>query len=62
MPRLDRTGPKGEGSQSGRGLGKCSPREEKKENKQDAEENFKGRGLVRGRGKGRGQGLGRGRL
>ena len=26
MPRLDRTGPEGKGSQTGRGLGKCKPK------------------------------------
>lgn len=29
MPRLDGTGPEGEGPRTGRGMGKCSPEEEK---------------------------------
>ncbi|WP_372645521.1 DUF5320 domain-containing protein [Ancylomarina sp.] len=28
MPRLDRTGPEGKGSQTGRGLGKCHSKQE----------------------------------
>lgn len=48
MPGFDRTGPKGEGSKTGRGLGKCSPDKETNE-----------RGLGRGLGRGQGRGLGR---
>lgn len=63
MPRLDRTGPKGKGSRSGRGLGKCNSQGEKHDAQNDSEEKVTGRGLGRGfgakRGKGRGQGLGR---
>lgn len=27
MPRFDRTGPKGQGSKTGRGMGKCNPQD-----------------------------------
>ena len=46
MPRLDGTGPRGLGSSTGRGLGKCNQSVRA--------------GFVRGRGFGRGVGLGRG--
>jgi len=53
MPRLDKTGPEGEGPLTGRGLGKCS--------KKDFEEKVKRyvRRGKRGRGRGRGRGFGK---
>ena len=53
MPRLDGTGPRNEGSKTGRGLGKCS---DKKENGSGREENQE-----RGRGRGREENQGRGK-
>ncbi|MDA3823615.1 MAG: DUF5320 domain-containing protein [Bacteroidales bacterium] len=65
MPGLDRTGPNGEGSKTGRGLGKCNP--ETKDSANDAQnDNFPGwgrrfrAGFGRGNGSGQGRGLGRG--
>jgi len=53
MPRGDRTGPRGEGPRTGRGLGDCKGN--------DSRTNT-GRGLGIGRGQGGpGKGLGRGR-
>ncbi len=51
MPGLDKTGPMGQGSKTGRRMGNC-----KTEN--ETEELGAGRGLGRGRGRGRGMGLG----
>lgn len=65
MPGFDRTGPQGQGSQKGRGLGKCNPNI-KKSDEQNATNEFsigramrRGRGLFKGFrfGKGRGSGL-----
>lgn len=61
MPGLDSTGPQGQGSRSGRGLGKCNPRGEQQDTQNTSEENVRGRGLGRGRGRGNGNGNGRGR-
>jgi len=55
MPGGDATGPQGQGSQTGRGLGKCNPSSETKEN-------FLGFGRGMGRGGGRGRGIGLGRF
>ena len=41
MPRLDRTGPKGKGSRSGRGLGKCNSHGEKQDAQNDSEEKLR---------------------
>lgn len=64
MPGLDRTGPDGQGSQTGRRLGKCNPKKPKTDENLASENTEKplGRGLGRrkGRGQGRGQGLGNG--
>ena len=68
MPRLNRRGPKGEGSMTGRKMGQCNP--DNKGKKEDeitqnndsssvTEQGF-GLGLGRGRGLGCGHGLGRG--
>ncbi|MBN1952791.1 MAG: DUF5320 domain-containing protein [Bacteroidales bacterium] len=61
MPGFDRTGPEGQGSQTGRRLGKCNPNARKTENQQNADEFSMGLGLRRGRGASRGSGMGNGR-
>ena len=71
MPGFDRTGPNGQGSQTGRGLGKCNPKNQKLNEQVDQEDYSRGlgggfgRGRVRNRwrgfGLGQGRGLGRGR-
>lgn len=53
MPGLDRTGPEGKGSQTGRGLGKCNPNNQKTDEQLDEKE------FPAGRGRGAGNGLGR---
>ena len=71
MPGLDRTGPEGRGSRTGRELGKCNPDSQSKgtdtaSNDVPDERGF-GRGFGRGGGQGRnrfrggGRGLGRNR-
>jgi hypothetical protein len=64
MPGLDRTGPEGQGSRTGREMGKCTSRSEAPSIQDRDSENERvsglGRGLGRGPGKGRGRGLGRG--
>jgi hypothetical protein len=64
MPGLDRTGPEGQGSRTGREMGKCTSQSEAPsiQDRDSENEHFKGlgRGLGRGPGKGRGRGLGRG--
>lgn len=52
MPGFDRTGPTGQGSQTGRGLGKCNPKNKDVDN--EIQKNF-----TFGRGRGLGRGLGR---
>ena len=68
MPGFDRTGPGGEGSMTGRKMGRCNP--DSPVNKGEEEQYLPGRGLAmrRGRGAGRpgrregmGRGLARGR-
>lgn len=61
MPGLNRTGPEGEGSRTGRGMGKCNP--DSKSNGPDttSEDVQNERGFRRGSGRGRGQGQGQGR-
>jgi len=59
MPGLDRTGPEGKGSRSGRGLGKCKDPENSKMTEFNSSEESWGRGRGFGRGRGRGQGRGR---
>jgi hypothetical protein len=64
MPRFDSTGPEGNGSRTGRGLGKCKPNSQQSESQNNPEDVPMGRraGLRSGRGRGNGNGLGRGRL
>lgn len=64
MPNYDRTGPQGEGSLTGRQMGKCNP--ENKDTEPDDstpgqgfQNRFRG-GQEMGQGRGRGRGLGRG--
>ena len=54
MPARDRTGPRGQGSRTGWGMGHCRGRE-------DRTSGPGGRGFGMGRGRGRGMGPGRGR-
>lgn len=75
MPGLNRRGPNGEGSRTGRGLGRCNPQNKGKTEEEilqsrmennSNEEFFYGRdqqqgyGMGRRRGRGNGLGLGRG--
>jgi hypothetical protein len=56
MSRLDKTGPTGQGSKTGRGLGRCNP--DFKENfTQNDEDNYP-RHFGKGRGRGRSEGSG----
>ncbi len=65
MPGLDRTGPEGQGSGTGRLLGDCNPRNRRTGQQQPYEEystgHKRGRGLKNRRGPFDGQGRGRGR-
>ena len=64
MPRFDRTGPKGQGSRTGRGMGKCNPDNQKANEQVDANESPEELDNKSGGGKGRrsrfGKGAGRG--
>jgi hypothetical protein len=59
MPGLDRTGPEGRGSRTGRRFGKCNP--DSQSNETDTTSNYfpDGRGLGRGLGRGGAQGRNR---
>lgn len=62
MPRLDGTGPLGEGSRTGRGLGNCNPNNKEKINNNDtvkAEDNLNNQNTFKKPLYGRGLGLGR---
>jgi hypothetical protein len=65
MPGLDRTGPEGQGSRTGRQMGKCASKSEEATDQnmdmEDVRGRGPGRGFGRGLGKGRGRGFGRGR-
>ena len=52
MPRGDKTGPEGKGALTGRGLGGCSPEDEKDIKKKTDWRAALGRKLGRGRGRG----------
>jgi hypothetical protein len=52
MPGLDRTGPQGQGSRTGRQLGRCTPRDNQPDESPEAE-NLTGKGKLPGRGLGR---------
>lgn len=73
MPGFDKTGPMGQGSQTGRKAGKCNPNNELSSEVINADrprrrlfgflngdQNASGRGLGRGRGRGLGRGFGQG--
>lgn len=66
MPRLNRTGPMGEGPMTGRRMGRCNPdnkgktEDEITQNQGSSSINEQGFGLGQGRGLGRGRGPGRG--
>ncbi len=71
MPGLNRKGPLGEGSMTGRKMGRCNPENRGKTDDEiiqnripESSETKKGIGwgLGRGRGRGLGRGLGRGRF
>ena len=55
MPQGDRTGPQGQGPQTGRGMGKCGPKDGT-----PAPRGQGGIGTGRGRGRGTGRGVSRG--
>ena len=60
MPALDKTGPLGKGSLTGRGLGECTLVKSEKEFSKNWAKRFKrpyGRGNGRGRGRGMGSGI-----
>ncbi len=69
MPGFDRTGPEGQGSQTGRKMGKCNSNNRETTEQFDVNETSRGlgrkfgqgigRGFGRGTGKGAGRGLGR---
>lgn len=59
MPGLDRTGPEGQGSRTGRQMGKCASKPEESNSKDLSAETETGR-PVRGFGRGRGRRFGRG--
>lgn len=70
MPGLNRRGPNGEGPMTGRKMGRCNPDNKGKtddeilQNRNETNQgqgNFFGRGLGRGKGRGFGKGLGLGR-
>jgi hypothetical protein len=56
MPQGDRTGPQGQGPQTGRSQGKCSPK-----GRIPAPQGQGGMGAARGQGRGSGRGSGRGK-
>lgn len=56
MPGFDRTGPYGQGSRTGRELGKCNPANQKSNAETDEKEYPRGAGYRFGRGRGRGAG------
>lgn len=56
MPRGDRTGPRGQGPKTGKGLGKCNPK-----GGPITPQGQKGTGSGRGAGQGAGRGAGQGR-
>jgi len=68
MPQGDRTGPQGQGPKSGRGMGKCGPKDGTPAPQGQGgmgagrgQGRGSGRGAARGKSRGRGSGQGRGR-
>lgn len=60
MPRLDKTGPEGKGSQTGRKMGKCNPEGQGRNRTEDAD-NSAGTRKRDGSGAGQGAGAGKGK-
>jgi hypothetical protein len=60
MPGFDRTGPEGQGSQTGRKMGKCNPNKQGTNEQLDVDETSSGFGRRFGRGVRKGFGFGRG--
>ena len=63
MPNLNRRGPNGEGSRTGRGLGRCNPQNKGKTDEEilrDRTENDSNQEIFYGRGRQLGYGQGRG--
>lgn len=58
MPGFNRTGPEGKGSQTGRKLGKCNPKNQKNDEQTASEDKLIERGQGRGLGRRRGSRLG----
>ena len=56
MPGFDRTGPNGQGSRTGRNMGKCNPENRNSDMHFGSEDSERGKGLKRGGGRGRGFG------
>ena len=56
MPGLDRTGPEGTGSRTGRGFGKCNPESQSNGTNTTSNDVPDERGFRRGFGRGRAQG------
>jgi len=50
MPGFNRTGPMGEGALTGRGLGRCNPKNENQDDNITQADFRRGRGFGRGRG------------
>ena len=59
MPRFDKTGPGGQGSQTGRGLGKCNPKKENNSKQEMSDERHYGLGRKKSGGLRRWLGLGK---
>jgi hypothetical protein len=60
MPGLDRTGPEGKGSRTGRQMGKCANKDSSDPDPETPLGREPGSGLGRGLGRGMGRGMGRG--
>jgi len=56
MPNLDGTGPRGQGSKTGRGMGKCNPDNKPQESPKTGQGLGLGKGMAAGRGRGQGRG------
>ena len=61
MPGFNRKGPEGQGSRTGRELGKCNPNNQKANEQPDESENYQGMGRRFGQGMGSGSGRGTGK-
>jgi hypothetical protein len=61
MPGLDTTGPKGQGSRTGRQMGNCVSKQKESTEQELTPDTIESTGRSRGSGRGRRKGLGRGR-